>query len=178
LVFKDGHSIIKEIKSGKISPIYLLHGAEGYHIDLVSDYIENHLLNDSEKAFNQQIVYGKDMHIDQVVDYARQFPMMAERRVLIVKEAQTMDMKTSDGMSAKFTAYVSSPSPTTVLVLAFKNKKADGKFKWVKLIKDQHTLLESVPVKEYQMMPWIKNYLKDRGHNKRNRCKHRHQQRL
>ena len=163
MIFKDGKSVLKEIKSGNISPVYLLHGEESFHIDEVTDYIENHLLSESEKAFNQQIIYGKDMHIDNVIDYAMQFPMMAERRVLIVKEAQTMETKGKNGDSEKFISYIKNPAQTTVLVLAHKNKKADGRSKWFKAIKDHQVILESNRIKDYQVMPWIRNYLKDHG---------------
>ena len=165
MIFKDSQSILKEIESGKISPIYLLHGEESFHIDKVSEYIENSILNNGEKAFNLQVLYGQDTHIDTVIDYAMQFPMMSQYRVLVVKEAQKIGLKSSNGSdSEKFIHYIKNPASTTVLVIAHKDKKVDGRSKWLKLIKDQHTVLESNRIRDYQVRPWVENYLKEKGH--------------
>ena len=82
--------LIKELKSGQIKPVYFLHGEESYFIDEIVHYIEKNVLSDAEKAFNQAVVYGKESDFKQVLDLARQFPMMSERRVVIIKEAQEM----------------------------------------------------------------------------------------
>jgi len=166
LIYKDSISIIKELKSGQISPIYLLHGEEGFHIDQVSDYIENSILNEGEKAFNQQIIYGQDAHIDTVLDYALQFPMMSQYRVLIVKEAQKMNMKGEDGGdSDKLLNYIKNPATSTILVIGHKGKKVDGRSKWLKALKEKHIILESNPIRDYQVKPWVEKYLKGKGYD-------------
>ncbi|MEE9373789.1 MAG: DNA polymerase III subunit delta [Saprospiraceae bacterium] len=169
MVFKDSTSLIKKIKTGQLGSIYLLHGEEGFYIDQVTEYLENNILNEGEKAFNQQVIYGKDAHVDTVIDYALQYPMMSERRVLIVKEAQGMDVKGIDSDSKKFLAYIKKPSPTTLLVISHKNKKVDGRYKWAKLIKDHHDVLESNRIKDYQLKSWIEKYLKAKGHGVENK---------
>ena len=83
--------ILAELEKKNYSPIYYLYGEEPFFIDVISDYIERNVLSDDEKAFNQQIVYGKDITIDALIHYAREYPMMAERRVIIVKEAKELN---------------------------------------------------------------------------------------
>ena len=79
--------IVSDIKNGNIKPIYFLMGDEPYYIDKISDYIEQNILNEAEKGFNQQIMYGRDVSVEDIVAAAKRYPMMAERQVLIVKEA-------------------------------------------------------------------------------------------
>ncbi len=152
--YKTGQQCIGDLKKGKVMPVYVLHGTEPFYIDEVTKYMEDHLLSDAEKAFNQSILYGRDVDAKAVLDHARQFPMMAERRVVIVKEAQSMrDLKNLD-------TYIASPSPQTVFVLAHK-KKLDGRIKWVKEAKssDQVALLASEPVPEYKIQRWLQTYI-------------------
>ena len=84
------HSILSELQAGKVAPVYLLMGAESYYIDKVSEWIQNNLLNEDEKDFNLSIVYGSDntTNAQQIADNARRYPIMAERQVLIVRDAQ------------------------------------------------------------------------------------------
>ena len=136
-------------------PVYILHGAEPFFIDKVTSYIEKKLLNEGEQAFNQSVLYGRDVDSKQVLDYARQYPMMAERRVVIIKEAQAMRDLKSMG------SYISNPSPQTVLVIAHK-KKIDGRIKWVKDAKKSAEIgmMASDPVPEYKLNAWISSYVK------------------
>src|SRR5882724_8327515 len=80
--------ILDKLKAGKYEPVYLLQGEETYYIDLISDYIEQYALSESEKSFNQVVVYGKDSSMASILTNAKRFPMMAERQVVIVREAQ------------------------------------------------------------------------------------------
>ena len=81
------NQLINDIKGGKISPIYFLMGEESYYIDLLSDYIESSVLLEEEKGFNQVVLYGKEVSIQDIISNAKRYPMMAERQVVIVKEA-------------------------------------------------------------------------------------------
>ena len=154
--YKSGSQCIKDAKKGNLLPVYVLYGAEPFYIDQVTQYMEQELLSEGERAFNQSVLYGRDVDTKTVLDHARQFPMMAERRVVIVKEAQAMrDIKSLD-------SYMSNPSPQTVLVIAHK-KKLDGRIKWVKEAKssDQIGMLSSEPVPEYKLQRWLQDYIKD-----------------
>ena len=121
--------IVNDIKEGNLKPIYFLMGEEPYYIDRLSDYIENNVLSEEEKGFNQTVLYGRDVSIEDIVSAAKRYPMMAERQVIIVKEAQDLS-KSID----KFENYASDPMPSTVLVLCYKYKTLDKRKKVTKLI--------------------------------------------
>ena len=150
--------ILAELEKKNYSPIYYLYGEEPFFIDVISDYIERNVLSDDEKAFNQQIVYGKDITIDALIHYAREYPMMAERRVIIVKEAKELNRTI-----ANLEPYVKNPSPTTILVICYKYGKIDGKTKLAKEL-NKYVSLESKKLYESDTLKWITKYLKDNNY--------------
>ena len=107
------NQLINDIKGGKISPIYFLMGEESYYIDLLSDYIESSVLLEEEKGFNQVVLYGKEVSIQDIISNAKRYPMMAERQVVIVKEAQNL-IKTID----QLVDYVKNPQPSTFRIIS------------------------------------------------------------
>jgi DNA polymerase-3 subunit delta len=152
--------IINDIKAGNIKPIYFLMGEEPYYIDRITEYLENNLLTESEKDFNQIVLYGVDTTIDDIVANAKRYPMMAERQVVIVKEAQNL-VKTID----KLESYAENPQPTTVLVMAYKYKTLDKRKKLTKIL-DKHGLVyESKKMYENQVGQWINLVLQGRGYS-------------
>ena len=130
--------IVKDIKDGNIKPIYLLMGEEPYYIDRISEFIEKNVLAETERDFNQTILYGKDVSVEDIVGNAKRFPMMAERQVVIVKEAQHLS-RTID----KLSSYAENPQPTTVLVICYKYNKFDKRKKVYKQIKKSGVIFES-----------------------------------
>lgn len=152
-------AILKDLKNKKYSPIYLLHGNESYYIDKISDYIEKNVLDDGEKAFNQATLYGKDTDFKTVVDEARQFPMMAPFRVVVIKEAQ--DMRSLKSLAA----YAEKPSPQSIVVINHKHKKFDSRTKLAKAIKANGVLFESKKLYDNQVQGWISNYLSEKGYS-------------
>src|ERR1700741_2241220 len=106
--------ILKDLKDRKYAPVYLLHGEESYYIDVISDYIEESVLDEAEKSFNQTVLYGKDVDILTVIATAKRYPMMASHQVVIIKEAQ--ELKQID----QLLQYVENPLQSTVLVLCYK----------------------------------------------------------
>ena len=82
--------IISDIKAGIIKPIYFLMGEEPYYIDRLTEFIEDAILTEDEKGFNQTVLYGRDVTIDDIVGTAKRFPMMAEHQVVVVREAQEL----------------------------------------------------------------------------------------
>src|SRR5690554_4446634 len=113
--------ILTELKAKKYAPVYFLQGEEPFYIDLVADYIENNVLNDTEKGFNQVIVYGKDSPMATILTHARRFPMMADRQVVIVREAQDIPDLNKETGAKMLLDYVSKPVPTTILVFCLKH---------------------------------------------------------
>lgn len=149
--------IIKDIKGKKYDPVYFLTGEESYYIDQISDLIEDTVLDEGEKAFNQLIVYGKDTEFKSVVDDARQFPMMSSFRVVIVKEAQ--EMKDIQGLEK----YVTNPSLSTILVICYKYKKLDKRTSLAKALTSNAVYFESKKIYDNQLASWIISYAGNKG---------------
>ena len=146
--------IVNDIKAGNIKPIYFLMGEESYYIDKLSDYIEEKVLSEDEKGFNQTVLYGRDVTIEDIVSTAKRYPMMAERQVVIVKEAQYLS-RTID----KIESYAENPMPTTVLVICYKYKTLDKRKKVTKLLAKNGIVYESKKLYENQVGDWIKRVL-------------------
>ena len=146
--------IVNDIKSGNIKPIYFLMGEEPYYIDKLSDYIEEKVLNEEEKGFNQTVLYGRDVSIEDIISTAKRYPMMAERQVVIVKEAQDL-IRTID----KLESYAENPMATTVLVFCYKYKTLDKRKKLTKLLAKNGVVFESKKLYENQVGDWIKRVL-------------------
>lgn len=152
---KDLEIILKNIKNKAFSPIYFLHGKEPYYIDLIVKELENNILTEEEKAFNQTLVYGKDTSYAEILSLAKQYPMMGDYQVIIVKEAQ--DLKLNNEEQEIFLKYIENPISSTILVFAHKHKKLDGKTKISKALEKQKMLFLSEPIKDYNLPKWIQD---------------------
>ncbi|RZJ68193.1 MAG: DNA polymerase III subunit delta [Flavobacterium sp.] len=150
--------IVNDIKSGKIAPLYFLMGEEPYYIDRISDYIEANVLSEEEKGFNQTVLYGRDVSMEDIISSAKRYPMMAERQVVIIKEAQEL-YKTIE----KLESYADNPTPTTVLVFCYKYKTLDKRKKVTKNADKNGVLFESSKLKDYQISSWIERVLKGKS---------------
>ncbi|ALM47556.1 DNA polymerase III subunit delta [Flavobacterium psychrophilum] len=151
--------IVNEIKQGNIKPIYFFMGEEPYYIDRLTEYIENNILTEEEKGFNQMVLYGKDVTIEDVISNAKRYPMMADRQVVIVKEAQEL-ARTIE----KLEGYAENPQPTTVLVFAYKYKTLDKRKKVTKLLEKKGVVYESKKMYDNQVGDWIKRVLSGKGY--------------
>jgi len=146
--------IVSEIKKGNPKPIYFLMGEEPYYIDAISNYIEKNVLSEEEKGFNQVVLYGRDVSVSDIVDNAKRYPMMAEKQVIIVKEAQDLS-RTIDQLEA----YANQPQPTTILVICYKYKKLDKRKKIYKSIAKNGVIFESKKLYDNQVPDWIRKVL-------------------
>lgn len=151
--------IINDIKAGIIKPIYFLMGDEPYYIDKLTEYIEQNVLQEHERDFNQTILYGRDVTIEDVIGNAKRFPMMADRQVVIVREAQELS-RTID----KIESYLENIQDTTVLVFAYKYKTIDKRKKFTKLLAEIGVVFESKKLYENQVGTWITRVLQGRGY--------------
>ena len=152
------NSIMTDLQAGKYQPVYYLMGEESYYIDKICDYIAEHALQPEERDFNQTIFFGSDVNASQIADAARRYPMMAERQVVIVKEAQ--NLKNTEALEK----YLKQPSQTTILVICHKNGKIDGrKREYVKLIQQAGVLFESQKLKDRDLPAFIENYVKQKN---------------
>ena len=159
--------IIKDIKNRKYKPVYLLHGDEPYFIDEVSDYVENHLLPDAEKGFNQTVLYGKDTDVMTVLNASKRYPMMADYQVVLIKEAQDMKWgsESDDKKSINpLLSYLENPLPSTILVFCYKYGKFDKRKKTYKAIEKSGLVFESTPLYDSKIPGWVESYLTGKGY--------------
>ena len=147
-------SIMRDLKARKFAPVYYLMGDEAYYIDQIADYIAEHALQPEERDFNQTVLFGSDVTASQIADTARRYPMMSERQVLIVKEAQ--NIKQTEPLEKYFNA----PMASTILVMCHKNGSIDGKKKnYLKAIQTAGVLFESKKLKDRDLPGFIERYL-------------------
>jgi DNA polymerase-3 subunit delta len=151
--------LVADIKSGNFKPVYFLMGEEPYYIDKISDFIEDNVLSEEEKGFNQMVLYGRDVSVDDIISNAKRYPMMAERQVVIVKEAQDLSRTIENLVS-----YVENPQPTTVLVFNYKYKKLDKRKSLYKALKKDSVVFESKKLYDNQVGEWIRRTLSPKGY--------------
>ena len=114
-------ALMQSLRKGEYAPVYLLHGPESFFIDQATDFLINNVLAESERVFNQVVCYGREVNSRTITDNARQYPMMSQRRLVVLKEAHQMrDLK-------QLEQYVSHPAESTILVIAHPHKKVDGR---------------------------------------------------
>ena len=151
--------ILSDIHKKNFAPIYFLTGDEPYFIDMISDTIENEALDEADRAFNQIVLYGRDVDVETIANHARSFPMMGDRMVVIVKEAQ--DVKNLED----FEAYLDAIPETTLLVFAYKYKKFDKRKALAKKVDKKGVWFESKKLYDNNIPGWIQNYLKADGYS-------------
>ena len=149
--------ILKELRSKHYRPIYYLMGEESYYIDLISDYIMENVLTETEKEFNLTVVYGADVDIATIINAAKRYPMMSEYQVVIVKEAQAV--RNMDELSY----YLQKPLNSTILVICHKHGVLDRRKKLAAEIEKKGILFESKKIKETQLPLFITSYMKRKG---------------
>ena len=154
----DHVDLIKEIQSKRFKPVYLLHGDESYYIDKIAGFMENNILSPEQKDFNCSIFYGKDSTPQAIIDACRRFPMFSDYNLIILREAQMM--KTRGSELDKLESYTENPSPTTILVICYKEGKFDARKKMFRQIKEKGLVFESESLKENEVPHFIENYLK------------------
>lgn len=151
-------ALLADLKNKIYKPVYLLHGEEEYFIDIVSDYIEDNVLDDAQKEFNQTILYGKDVNAGMIIDAARRYPMMSNYQVLILKEAQGMDDL------EELHEYAANPVATTILVIAHKHKNYDARKKLAAAVKKNGVIFKSDRLFDNKIPAWINMEVKEKGY--------------
>ena len=151
----DYQNILNDLKNKVYHPIYFLTGDEPYYIDLIADYIEDHVLEEGERDFNQSILYGKETDMSTIISEAKRYPMMANHNVVIVKEAQHLAREIE-----KLEPYLENPTPTTLLVFCYKYKTIDGRKSIGKKLKKKAVYLDAKKLYDNQVPEWITQQLK------------------
>ncbi|MES2680143.1 MAG: DNA polymerase III subunit delta [Bacteroidota bacterium] len=176
---KEVNQILLDLKRRIFKPVYFLCGEEAHYIDVISDYIEHNVLEAADREFNQTVVYGKDTDLVSILGLAKQFPMMSEHQVVIVKEAQNLkelnksagsdegetSKSGSNSASQQFLGYIHNPQPTTILVFCFKYKTIDKRSAVAKALQKHAVYLESPKLYDNQVPDWISGYVKDKGYS-------------
>jgi DNA polymerase-3 subunit delta len=156
-------NVLKEIKAGNYAPIYFLQGEEPFYIDLIADQIEANALDEAAKSFNQVVLYGKDVGMNDVLGHARRYPMMSDRQVVIVREAQEIGDFSKESGQKLLESYFQQVQPSTILVFCYKHKTLDGRKSITKLIEKHTVFVHSKKLYDNQLVPWINTYIQSRG---------------
>ena len=159
--------ILKDLKNRKYKPLYLLHGDEPYFIDQVSNFVEDELLSEADRGFNQTVLYGKDTEVMTVLNAAKRYPMMAECQVVLVKEAQDMKWGRDDDDKKTINpllSYLENPLPSTILVFCYKYGKFDKRKKTYKAIEKNGIVFESATLYDNKIPSWIEGLVASKGY--------------
>ncbi|MBX7181387.1 MAG: DNA polymerase III subunit delta [Bacteroidia bacterium] len=167
--------IIKDIGEKKFKPIYFLMGEEPYFIDKLASYMEDHVLEEADRSFNQAVHYGSDLDISRLVGEAKRYPMMSDYQLVIVKEAQLIknlagkekkDKETGKEEEVKdvFLTYCESPLPSTILVICYKGKTIDKRKSLYKAIEKNGIVFNSEVIKDWNLSKWIIDFVKEKGY--------------
>jgi DNA polymerase-3 subunit delta len=159
--------ILKDLKNRKYKPLYLLHGDEPYFIDQVSNFVEDELLSEAERGFNQTVLYGKDTEVMTVLNAAKRYPMMAEYQVVLVKEAQDMKWGRDDDDKKTINpllSYLENPLGSTILVFCYKYGKFDKRKKTYKAIEKNGIVFESTPLYDNKIPSWVEGLVVGKGY--------------
>lgn len=158
-------SVLKDLHNNQYAPVYFLQGEEPYYIDQIVDFIEKNALSEVEKGFNQLVLYGKDVEMNTIITNSRRYPMMSQRQVVIVKEAQEIqDINKENGIKV-LDHYLKNPLPSTILVFAHKYKSIDGRKAILKTIEKYAVLVNTKKLYDNQLPEWISGFIKSKGYN-------------
>lgn len=155
MVFKK---IIKNIDNNIISPVYLLYGEEEYFIDLICDKLVGKIIDKSEKEFDLNIFYGKDSTIEMIIESLKKYPMISDKNVVVLKEAQILKSKLQ-----KLNQFIKRNLINTILIICYKEKKFDKRTEFYKLVEKAGIIFESKKLYENQIVDWIKNRVYELG---------------
>lgn len=156
MAVKKIEEILSHFDKRQFSPVYLLTGEENYYIDLITSKFEEEILDEAERDFNLTTLYGLETNAKEICSFAKQYPIMSEKRLIIVKEFQQIDKKELSQLSF----YVERPLASTILVLVNKNKTIDKKFS--DKVNKSGIVFESAKLYENKVIPWIDKYVRDK----------------
>ncbi len=155
---KNFYNILRDIRNKVLHPLYFLMGEEGFYIDVISDFIEDAVLTDTEKEFNMSVLYGRETDIPSVISTAKRYPMMASHNVVIVREAQHLQQ--IDGLLP----YVENPLESTILVICYKYKTLDQRTKFFKTLAKKGVVFTGKKLYDNQVPGWISDYVTRHGY--------------
>lgn len=155
-------AVLKDIRAKHFKPVYFLYGDEPYYIDLIAEELEKRVVTEAEKGFNQFVIYGKDSDLSGALSYAKRYPFMADRQLVLVKEAQKLSGMDQKEQQARLEEYALNPLESTVLVLCF-HDKADERRTHIKAIAKQGAVVHSKRLYENKLPDWVTGYCHTHG---------------
>lgn len=178
----DFNTILADLKKKHYRPVYFLMGEEPYFIDIISSHLEKDVLDETEREFNLTVLYGQDVTLQAIISEAKGFPMIGERKVVIIKEAQNVKgligkdsaedeeetgekQKEKEGKKHPLVAYLEQPQPSTILVFCCKYKTVDKRTAFAKALIKHAVLFHSEKIRDYKIQEWITHYMKGKGYN-------------
>jgi DNA polymerase III subunit delta len=156
--------ILADLKKHTYKPVYWLEGEEEFFIDQVIEYAEKKILSENEASFNLTIFYGRDVSWPDLINACRKYPMFSDMQVVILKEAQAMKE------IEKLESYVEKPLASTLLFVAYKGKKLDGRTRLSKLLKDKSVLLTTKKMYDNELPEWASGMVKSKGYSITNKA--------
>lgn len=155
--------VLKDLKTGNFAPVYFFQGEETFYIDRLSNYLEKHAIPEAERSFNQTILYGQDVQVTDILGHARRFPMMADKQLVLVKEAQQIrDLSREEG-EKQLLNYLQHPVPSTILVFCHKHKKLDRRKAMGKNIGKYSVEVTCDKLRDYEVPKWLEEYIRSAG---------------
>ena len=158
-------TILANLRNGEFVPFYFLQGEENFYINQIADFVERNAVPEAEKAFNLTILYGAEQNLAEIIGYAKRYPVMSQRQVVIVKEAQDIKDLSKDKGEELLVRYVTNPVPSTILVLCYRGKKLDKRKSLYKSIDKYAIVIDSDKLYDNQLPAWINNYIEIKGHS-------------
>ena len=156
--------LVKDFQKREFVNIYLFYGEEPFYIDELSEYLTEHVLNDIEKEFNQVVLYGRDSTAAQVVNSCKQFPMIGERQLVVLREAQDLDLKKEENLNLLL-SYINRPQPSSILVICHKYKAPPAKLLKAMVASGSAATIESKRKYDNEMPGWITTQVKSSGYS-------------
>jgi DNA polymerase-3 subunit delta len=156
--------LVKDFQIREFVNLYLFYGEEPFYIDELSDYLTEHVLNDIEKEFNQVVMYGRDSTAAQVVNSCKQFPMIGDRQLVVLREGQDMDLKKEENLNLLL-SYINRPQPSTILVICHKYKAPPAKLLKAMVASGNAASIESKRKYDNEMPSWITTQVKSSGYS-------------
>lgn len=154
--------VLKEIKAKKYKPLYFLHGDESFHIETIAEELEKRIVPESEKGFNQFVLYGKDTDVAGVLSYARRYPFMAERQLVLVKDANKLGGIEQKEQQARLEDYALNPLSSTVLVLCYQ-ANADERKSFIKAFNTHGSVVQSKKMYDNKLPEWVSAFCQAEG---------------
>lgn len=151
--------IISDWKKNIYKPIYWIEGDEEFYVDQLVDFAERKILSESEASFNLTVFYGRDAAWADVLNACRKYPMFSDRQVVVLKEAQ--QMKDVD----KLEPYIQTPLSSTILIVAFKDKKLDARTRFAKLVKDKTEYILTKKIYDNALPDWVSSVVAGMGYS-------------